>query len=101
MSHTKTSLLAKGLFAIALGVTVSAARAEVTSTADDATVQSVKEVLQHGICRVGVRAQTVDGVVYLYGHTSTYLERADIESAVRAAVPGHQVVSSIENSSYD
>jgi hypothetical protein len=100
MSKNKSLFLAKGLVLAALAVTVSAARAEITSTADNSLVQSAKDAVHYGTPATNIRVQAVDGVVYLYGHTTTYLSRVEVENAVRAAVPGHQVISSIEDGSY-
>jgi len=101
MSSNFRSFLTKGLFAAALAVTVSAARADMGLSADDTLVQSAKDALHNGVFTSGIRVQAVDGVVYLYGHTNTYPARVDIENTVKAAVPGHKVVSSIEDGSYN
>jgi len=100
MSKNIGSYLTKSLFAAALAVTVSAARAEMTDAADESLVQSAKSALQHEPYNSTLHVQAVDGVVYLYGHAATFPLKIDVENAVRAAVPGHQVVSTIEDSSY-
>jgi hypothetical protein len=97
MTNNFGSFLTKSLFAAALAVTVSAARAEMVNSADDALVQTAKDALHQEVFTSSVRVQAVDGVVYLYGRTNTYPARVDIENAVKAAVPGHKVVDSIEN----
>jgi hypothetical protein len=89
------NILTKSLFAAALAVTVSAAHAEMTDAVDIGLARSAADVLHSAFLGTEVHAQAVDGVVYLYGHVPTYLQQVDIENAVRAAVPGHQVVNSI------
>lgn len=101
MSKNFGSFLTKSLFAVALAVTVSAARADMARSGDDALVQSAEEALHHGVFTSSVRVQAIDGVVYIYGHTNTYPAKIDIENAVKAAVPGHKVVSSVEDGSYN
>jgi hypothetical protein len=101
MSKNFGSFLTKSLFAAALAVTVSAAHADMAQTADDTLVQSAKDALRNGVFTGSIRVQAVDGVVYLYGHTNTYPARIDIENAVKAAEPGHKVISSIEDGSYN
>ena len=101
MSLKITSFLTKSLFAAALAVTVSAAHAELAAGNDDTLVQAAKDALHQGVFTSSIRVQAIDGVVYLYGHTSTYPARIDIENAVKSAVPGHKVVSSIEDGSYN
>ena len=101
MSKNFRSILTGSLFAAALAVTVSAARADMAQPGDDALAQTAQEALRHGVFASSIRVQAIDGVVYLYGHTSTYPAQIDIENAVKAAVPGHKVVSSIEGSSYN
>jgi hypothetical protein len=101
MSKNFGSILTKSLFAAALAVTVSAARANMASTSDDALVQSAQEALHHGVFASSIRVQAIDGVVYIYGHASTYPAKIDVENAVKAAVPGHKVVSSVEDGAYN
>lgn len=101
MSKNFGSILTKGLFAAALAVTVSAARADMAHTPDDALVQSAEEALHHGVFASSIRVRAIDGVVYIYGHASTYPAKIDVENAVKAAVPGHKVVSSVEDGAYN
>ncbi len=101
MSKNFGSFLTKSLFAAALAVTVSAARGNMVVSGDDQLVQSAENALHQGVFTSSIRVQAVDGVVYIYGHTNTYTARIDIENAVKAAVPGHKVISSIEQGGYN
>lgn len=96
-----SKLTSKILVAAAFAVTMSAANAAVANSADDSLASSAQSAIRQGVFTHSVRAQAIDGVVYLYGHTGTYPARVNIENAVKAAVPGHKVVSSIESSSYN
>jgi len=97
MTKNIASNLTKSLFAAALAVTVSAARAEMTDAVDQSLAQSAEGAVHQEPFNSTIRVQAVDGVVYLYGRASTYTAEADLENAVQAAVPGHKVVSTIEN----
>ena len=101
MSNNFGSFLTKSLFAAALAVTVSAARADMARSGDDALLQSAEDALHQVVFNSTIRVQAIDGVVYIYGHTSSYPARVNIENAVKAAVPGHKVVSSVEDGSYN
>ncbi len=101
MTKNIGSYLTKSLFAAALAVTVSAARAEMTDAVDQSLVQSAEDALHHQVFNSTIRVQAVDGVVYLYGRTGSYGAEVDLENAVKAAVPGHEVVSSIEGGGYN
>ncbi len=102
MSSKFTAVLSKTAFAILLGVAVSAAHAAVGGTSDEEIVQTVKTALHKpsGGLGFGIRVQAIDGVVYLYGHADTYLQKVDIEELARAAAAGHKVVSSIDDGSF-
>ena len=93
------SLTSKILAAAFAAATLSAAHAATPDATDDTLVQEAKSALQHKAFPGSVRVQAIDGVVYLYGRAATYALSADLEEAVKEAVPGHQVVSSIEGGS--
>ena len=90
------SLTSKILVAASVAFTLSAAQAGVPASGDEALAQTARHALYHLTFPGSVRVQAIDGVVYLYGRTATYASRVDAEDAVKAAVAGHKVVSSLE-----
>lgn len=93
------SLTSKILVAASLALTLSAAQAAMPVAGDEALAQAAKKALSHKTFPGSVRVQAIDGVVYLYGRTATYAAQIDAEEAVKKAVDGHKVVSSIEGES--
>jgi len=89
---------AKALCALAFALTLTMARAEPAGNPDEVLERSAKAALHQKAVDIGIRVQARDGVVYLYGHAVNRPHRIDIENTVREAVPGHQVISSIEDS---
>jgi len=89
---------AKALCALGFALTLTIARAEPADSADEALERSAKAALHQKGGDTGIRVQARDGVVYLYGRAVNRPHRIDIETVVREAVSGHQVISSIEDS---
>jgi len=87
----------KTLCLLAVGATLTAARAEPAGTPDQALELAARQALHQKAIDMGIRVQVNDGVVYLYGRTVNRPHRIDVENVVRDAVPGHRVVSSIED----